>query len=56
MAIVSIFSGTYCHDEQVAQAVTAELGYERIEDKLIEETSSRFNLPAEKPVQTYPQG
>jgi two-component system response regulator CpxR len=48
VAIVSIFSGTYCHGEEVARAVTDELGYERIDDKLIEETSRRFAIPEEK--------
>ena len=48
MAIVTIFSGTYCHGEKIAQTVAEKLGYERIEEKLLEETSRRFKIPKGK--------
>lgn len=48
MAIVTIFSGTYCHGEQIAKTVAEKLGYERIEEKLLEETSRRFKIPGGK--------
>lgn len=52
MAMITIFSGTYCHSEQVAQTVAEELGYERIEEKLLEETSKRFTMSKEKLIRT----
>ncbi len=48
MAVIAIFSGSYCHGEDVAGRVAEKLNYERIEDKLLEETSKRFNVSEDK--------
>ncbi len=42
MAIVTIFSGTFCFGEEVADNVAERLGYERIDGKLLELASKRF--------------
>ncbi|MBD3234380.1 MAG: response regulator [candidate division Zixibacteria bacterium] len=48
MAVIAIFSGSYCHGEDVAGKVAKTLNYERLEDKLLEETSKRFNVSEDK--------
>lgn len=48
MAIVAIFSGSYCHGDEVAQLVAECLKYDRIEEKLLGETSCRFESPKPK--------
>ena len=44
MAVVNMFSGSYCHGDELCKLVTEELGYERCDDKLIDETARRFDL------------
>ena len=48
MAIVSVFSGSYCHGEEIAGLAAEKLGLEFVDDKLIEETTKRFDIPKEK--------
>jgi len=48
VAVLSLFSGTYCHAEEVTGKVAQRLGYESIEDKLIEVTSGRFGISKDK--------
>jgi CheY-like chemotaxis protein len=48
MAVISIFSGSFCGGEEVADAVTRRLGYERIDQELIEAASRRYEVPKEK--------
>lgn len=48
MAIVTLFSGSYCHGEEVATGVAGRLKYERIEERLLQETERRFNTPIDK--------
>lgn len=48
MAVVSIFSGSHCHGEELTQAVANELGYERIEEAALDETAKRFGITREK--------
>ncbi len=48
MAVISIFSGSYCRGEEVADAVTRMLGYRRIDQELIEIASRRYNVPQER--------
>jgi CheY-like chemotaxis protein len=48
MAIVNVFSGSHCHGDEICRLVAEKLGYEPIEDKLIDETAKRFNLSSEK--------
>ena len=44
MAVVNMFSGSYCHGDELYKLVTEKLGYERCDDKLIDETARRFDL------------
>ena len=48
MAIISIFSGSFCHGEEIAPKVAETLHYELIEQKLYDLTSQKYDLPAEK--------
>ncbi len=48
MAIVTIFSGEYCNAEDVAEGMAAKQELTRIEDRLLNETSTRFNVTSEK--------
>jgi len=48
VAIITIFSGTYCNGDEVAARVAEQLGYQRLDQKLIEETSKRFEIDPEK--------
>jgi two-component system response regulator CpxR len=48
MAVISIFSGTFCDGEAVAEAVTRSMGYERIDEELIEVASRRYQVPRER--------
>ena len=48
MAVISIFSGTFCNGEAVAEAVTRKMGYLRIDEELIEVASRRCRVPAER--------
>lgn len=48
MAVIAIFSGTYCHADEVSDRVAKELGYEIIDEKLIAITSERFGISREK--------
>ena len=47
MAIISLFSGSYCHAEAVASGVTRELGYQSITEALFKTTAARFDVPAD---------
>ncbi len=44
MAIIAVFSGSFCHGEEVAGLVADRLGYSRLEDRLLEETSRRYGI------------
>ncbi len=48
MAIISIFSGSFCHGEEIAPKVAEALHYELIERKLYDLTSQKYDLSAEK--------
>jgi two-component system, OmpR family, response regulator CpxR len=48
MAIVKIFSGEYCYAEDVANSVASKMELNRIEDRLLNETSAKFNISSEK--------
>ena len=52
MAIVTVFSGSYCDGEGIAELVARRLEYERIDQTLLEETSRRFSIPSDKFVRT----
>jgi two-component system, OmpR family, response regulator CpxR len=48
MAIISIFSGSFCHGETVADDIAARLGYRRIGQEVLTQASSTYNLPENK--------
>lgn len=48
MPIITLFSGSWCQADQIADRVTAELGMERIDDRLLPMTSERFNVSIDK--------
>lgn len=45
MAIISIFSGSYCHGEEIADGVSASLGYERVDADLLRVASRASGVP-----------
>jgi len=48
VAIISMFSGSFCRGEQVAALVARELGYARIDDRLVSLAALRHGVPPEK--------
>lgn len=48
MAVISIFSGSYCRGEEVADAVTRKTAYDRVDKELIEVASRRYKVPEER--------
>lgn len=48
MAIITIFSGTYCHGQEVANGAAQMLSYHILTDALFTETAKRYSLPEEK--------
>jgi len=48
VAIIAIFSGTYCNGDEIARKTAESLNYQRIETKLLEETSKNFRINKEK--------
>jgi len=49
MSVISLFSGSYCHGEDVARKIIDKLGYKLIDDQLlIQETGKRFQLAENK--------
>ena len=48
MAVISIFSGSYCRAEEVAKMVAQRLGYGCIGEELLEETANLYNVPRER--------
>ncbi len=48
MAIISIFSGSFCGADEVVEQVTKQLGYEYIDGKVYEETEKRYNIKKDR--------
>lgn len=48
MAIIAIFSGSYCRAEEVTEKVAEKLSYRHLGDELIQMTSEKYNVPADK--------
>jgi CheY-like chemotaxis protein len=48
MAVIIIFSGSYCRAEEVAKMVAQKLGYRCIGEELLEETANLNNVPRER--------
>jgi len=51
MAIITLFSAAYCESENVADLLVKNLGYERLDEELLEKTSQRFNIAKKKLMQ-----
>jgi len=52
VAIISIFSGSFCRGDEIAEKTAQTLGYKRIDEILITEASSEFDIPEKKLQQT----
>jgi len=52
MSIIAIFSGIFCHAEEVARGVAQRLGASLVANELLEETSRRYQVPVEKLLRT----
>ncbi len=48
MAIITIFSGSYCHSTEIVEKVASELNYKTIDDLLLTETSERFDISVDR--------
>jgi len=48
MAVITIFSGSYCRAEEVAIMVAQRLGYGCIGEELLEETANLYHVPRER--------
>jgi len=48
MAIISIFSASYCEANEITAKLAANLGYKLLDEKLITETVRQFGVPANK--------
>ena len=49
MPVITIFSGSYCNAEEVAQKIAVDLGYQLIDDQAImAEASKRFQIEESK--------
>jgi len=48
LAIITIFSGSYCGGDEVVAGTVARLGYKSIERQLFEETGKRYQTSVEK--------
>jgi CheY-like chemotaxis protein/cytidylate kinase len=48
MAVIIIFSGSYCRAEEVAKMVAQRLSYGCIGEELLEETANLYNVPRER--------
>ncbi len=48
MAIVSIFSGPFCHGDDVVTLITEELGYRRIETDVLDLAAREFSVSKDK--------
>ncbi len=48
MAIISLFSGTHCHADEITQQMADRLGYPVVTDRVLEEAARRFGVSADK--------
>jgi CheY-like chemotaxis protein/cytidylate kinase len=48
MAIITIFSASYCRENEISTKLAKNLGYELLDDKLIDETEKQFHVSANK--------
>ena len=48
MPIISIFSGSFCGGDTVAENVASRMGYERIDGQVMEQAATNSGIPEEK--------
>jgi len=48
LAILCILPGSFCHGEKVVEEVASRLGYERIDERILDVTSERFGVDKDK--------
>ncbi len=48
MAVITIFSGTFCHQDEVVAGISERLGYTEITKEIYEKASSKLNISKEK--------
>lgn len=52
MAVIAIFSGSYCNGEDVARKVVERLSYNYISNEILEKTSGKYNVSVDKLIKT----
>ncbi|MBI4859125.1 MAG: cytidylate kinase-like family protein, partial [Candidatus Riflebacteria bacterium] len=48
MAVVTIFSASYCSGQQIARGVAQKLGYRFVDEQFLEDVSSTSGVPADR--------
>ena len=48
MSVITIFSASYCHAEEVAEKVAQELGYKCISEEVLDRAAEEYKIPREK--------
>ena len=48
MGIVTIFSASFCRENEISKKLAAKLGFELLDEKLIEETKKQFHISDQK--------
>jgi len=48
MAVIAIFSGSYCQGEEIARQVADKLDYNYLGKELLEITAQKYNIPTDK--------
>ena len=48
MAVIAIFSGSYCQAEDIGRQVADKLGYDYVGNEFFEETARKYNMTVEK--------
>jgi len=48
MAIIAIFSASFCRENEISKKLATNLGYELVNNKLIDETEKQYHIPAPK--------
>ncbi|MFH1737917.1 MAG: response regulator [bacterium] len=48
MSVITIFSGSFCHGDVIAEQVGQQLGYDCVSNEIVEAASRQFDVPYEK--------
>jgi CheY-like chemotaxis protein/cytidylate kinase len=52
VAVITLFSGSFCRGEEVAAGVASRLGYEQVEGGLLDEAAQKFGVARDRLVRT----